>query len=191
MRKILVTEIELPSCNHLRYIWFTLPDIMEKGGYVAIVSFDSFFHGYSKRRGEHGRNWKLKEGRKPRIITRASYQTLYVAHRPDEVFGLTISTDAPHVEVATLWDFYKLIGYDYKKQRWIDPEIPGSIIRRIPPECGAILIKTLESEIEDIRQKESESSHFLIDMRQERLTKIKQRMALDELTAEAQDMGLY
>lgn len=105
MRKILVSEIELPSCEHLRYIWFTLPDVIVEGGYVATISYDAFFHGV------RGRNWRPSRYHPKR-------DRLYVAHRPDEIYDHTVTPGVPHEEVATLWDFYTLIGYDYKKKKY-------------------------------------------------------------------------
>jgi hypothetical protein len=106
MRKVLVTEIGLPSCEHIRYIWFTLPDVVgEKGGYVATISYDYFFHGIK------GRNWRP---------SRKHARRLYIGRLPDEIFDNTITDGVPQVEVPTVWDFYKLIGYDYKKKKY-DP----------------------------------------------------------------------
>ncbi len=78
----------------------------EKGAYVAIVSYNSFFYGMKKR------NWRPSHQKSPK------YTRLYVAHRPDEIFDNTVTPGVPHEEVSTLWDFYKLIGYDHKAQKY-------------------------------------------------------------------------
>ena len=147
MTKFRVTEIELPSCEHLRYIWFTLPSCVDKGGYVAVTSYNSYFCGY-KRRRNHG------PGR------------MYVAREEWEIDYYF--PDVPIVEVDTIWDFYKLIGFDYKRNKYGPLTTSNAITARQNPPVG-----------------------YRYDANMDMFKKMRQPEILDELTAESQKMGLY
>ena len=92
-----VTVLELPSCAHLEYVALTLPDWGQKGAYIQRVSYNAFFHS-----GRHSKN---------RTPTR-----LYVAKHADEPHYPMAGVRT--VPMASLWDFYRHIGYDWKKKRY-------------------------------------------------------------------------
>ena len=113
--KLIVTEIFLKEgCRHGRY--FRVP-IDGKGCYVddcgntfdyrSRGSVNSFFFGVKKR------NQKKKE-------------RLYHACDEDEhITTLAITkklSNHPmpsYIDVDSVWDFYKLINYDYKARKWL------------------------------------------------------------------------
>lgn len=96
--EILATEIDLKNgCKHRRYIIFPL-DGGKDFCYRSRISYDYFAHGRKRR------NWKRDE-------------LLYACDHHDG-FRRMDDPDAEVVHVDSVWDFYKTIGYDYKKQKW-------------------------------------------------------------------------
>ncbi len=84
--------------NHAKYYKFKLPQVGEKDFYRMTSSYNWFFHG-PKRRNE------LPD----RLFT--------VAHEDERAPEFFIK-GVELVDVGSLWDFYKAVGYDYKKQKW-------------------------------------------------------------------------
>lgn len=104
--RVLVTEIDQKTLDHTRYIWFDLPFVCDPGGYIATGSFSAFFHGaqhYKKR--NHSPRFLYTVAWGEDLDFRLRYDWRYHIH-------------TPNVVVKTLWDFYKLIGYDHKKNRY-------------------------------------------------------------------------
>lgn len=104
MKRVVVTEIDPKNAyNHARYIWFDLPGVTEPGGYRAIMSYNAFFSGRKKR--NHAPISLL----------------LYTAAIDDDIdFMLKYSyhIHVPNIVVKTIWDFYALIGYDHKRNKY-------------------------------------------------------------------------
>lgn len=98
MRTFRVTILEMPSCRHLEYVYVTLPDWGQKGAYTQRVSFNAFFHGMKERN---------------RTKTR-----LYVER--DVLFSTLDEKGVPQREIDSMWDFYKYIGYDWKKNKYVN-----------------------------------------------------------------------
>lgn len=88
-----------------------LPSVSEPGFYRQVTSFNAFFNSVRQR------NWKnaIRRG----VGTPDGDWTLYGATHESEynMTGLP-DVDLPIVDVHSIWDFYKIIGYDYKKRAW-------------------------------------------------------------------------
>ena len=100
MITIVVTEIDLDTYKHLRYLKFPL-DGAKNFCYRARVIYSSFAHS------RHSRCQKRNE------------LLYYSNHETDRVGFNSMDIRIPVVELENLWDFYKYIGYDYKKKKWI------------------------------------------------------------------------
>lgn len=94
----------VPVENH----YFNLPDCGEPRFYQSIVSYTWF----RKREGERFRKWYYDPEHASKPLTRA---------RVDYADDLTRCVDnlLPKFEHESIWDLYKAIGYDYKKQRYV------------------------------------------------------------------------
>lgn len=103
MIKIVCTVVDLrtPDYNHLGYIRFDLDDGKDFC-YRSRVSYEYF-----------------AQGRKFRNRRPGEFQ--YGCRRETEMTGYfsTMDPALPIVDVANLWEFYKHINYDYKRQKWI------------------------------------------------------------------------
>ena len=100
MIKIVVTEIDMSTYKHLRHLKFYL-DGGKDFCYRSRVSFNAF--AYSKHKYNQKRNKLL----------------YYCTHETDRIGLSRLDIRVPVVELDTLWDFYKFIGYDYKSKKWI------------------------------------------------------------------------
>lgn len=113
MIDIHVTELTRPG-NHTRYIRFDLDD-GKQFCYRSRVSHDAFFRNHKKKRN---RNDKFG------YVSKRMYEfqfdvdawTHMMKKHPDlpDIYG-----SVPVVTVKNLWEFYKLIGYNYKTKKWI------------------------------------------------------------------------
>ena len=104
MYNIVFTEIDLKDgCKHKRYIRFPL-DSGKDFDYRARMSYTYFASGLKKR------NWR-PNSKNP--------HTVYSGNREDE-WNMVVGryATAPMVDVGSIWEFYDLIGYNYKQQRW-------------------------------------------------------------------------
>lgn len=97
----LVTVIELPSCRHIAYVSFVLPRITEDGGYRDATSFNAFFHS-----SRHPNRTKTR---------------LFYVEDDEEVPGWKRNSieKTGCTAVRDIWAFYKHIGYDYKRQKFL------------------------------------------------------------------------
>ena len=96
---IIAKEISLVTYEHLRYIRFDL-DTGKGFCYRSRVSYDYFAHGLKNRNKKPGK-------------------LMYICEHEDELKGFgRIDPAIPLIDVPNLWEFYKFIGYDYKKQKW-------------------------------------------------------------------------
>lgn len=125
-RLIRVVKInKLDGCKHEEMHTFNLPTPVEPRFYRSVTSFSAFFHHPVKDR---------KTGR--HTFRSNSRDTLWYSHRPDEwelslrseermrnkfplKDGYLYDSELPVTEHGTIWDFYKHIGYDYKKRKWL------------------------------------------------------------------------
>lgn len=94
----------------------TMPSVPEHDFYRQTVSFDAFRNFVAKVCAKTDRltyyykdefSLKCEEESKARFIEEYG----------DKVKGWLIATDLPGISHASLWDFYKYIGYDYKKKK--------------------------------------------------------------------------
>ena len=99
MSNIVVTVIDLKTFEHLLYIRFPL-DAGKNFCYRSRMSYNAFT-------GVKGRCYKRKE-------------TLYHCKHEYEMVGFLgkIDESLPMVTANSIWEFYKLVGYDYKKKKW-------------------------------------------------------------------------
>ncbi len=94
---------ELHNSLHVRY------HIVTYQGYRAILSSNAFFYGVKKHKRD------TKRG----IIWASHYEhEHYMYTRLDSLGFSNWQSELPVIEHASIWDFYKYIGYDYKKKRW-------------------------------------------------------------------------
>lgn len=114
MIEVVVTEIAIDqNCKPLRRIHLDV-DGGKDFCYRGRVSFDAFFSG------KHKRNWR----KDPR---RLYHQKQKEEHEMSErIFanslrkcGAAKPEAVPEFKVASVWAFYELIGYDYKRKRFI------------------------------------------------------------------------
>jgi hypothetical protein len=78
--------------------------------YRARVSSNYFFMG-------NHRNWK--DGACPKGYPKPGSIIYSFHHDFDPHIEYLIKKDTPVIEVGSIWEFYKAIGYDYKKQKWL------------------------------------------------------------------------
>jgi len=109
-----VSEVNLmPPYDHKRIWRFTVENLLVKNHYRAVTSLSSFFYN-TKRRNQKGNKF------------------LYICRRQEEWDSFiefdkrvckTIGENYQNPKIIPLnsiWQFYKVIGYDYKKQKWLD-----------------------------------------------------------------------
>ena len=97
---ILCMQIDRHTNEHVRYITFDLDDGKPILCYRSRVSYSAFAHSLKRRN--------------------CSKKHLYVCdHARDR--ARFMQKNVPMIEVPNLWDFYKLIGYDYKRKRFQEP----------------------------------------------------------------------
>lgn len=96
---IIVTEIDRasPDCEHLSYHKFPLPKCGEPGFYRQVSSFNWYFNGSKKR--NHNKH------------------LIYYAQDESEKFFPPIKS-VPMFIHENIWEFYKAIGYDHKKNKY-------------------------------------------------------------------------
>jgi hypothetical protein len=110
---ILVTEIGMPGCSHLRYIRFPV-DGDKDFDYRMRTTFNAFFHGAKQRnykptvkkvtRLYHQQDWETKVRDNDLLKEMTGKDML-------EKFGVT--------DVANIKEFFALIGYDNKTKKWL------------------------------------------------------------------------
>ena len=105
----IIEEIKRRDNSPKRRWRLHLPNYSEKGYYQQYVSFNCFFYG-------RYRNWKnvilSKSGGFP-----DGNWTLYY---PKSECQHNDSNDLPIVDVYSIWDFYKIIGYDRERKKWME-----------------------------------------------------------------------
>jgi hypothetical protein len=116
MIEIVVTELGISKSNsdHRGYIHFDLDDGREFC-YRSRVSHDAFFHNPRTKRNRNGRYLYISKHQSEHQIDidvwNASMERI---PGPPDMYA-----NVPRIRVKNLWEFYKLIGYDYKRKKWI------------------------------------------------------------------------
>jgi hypothetical protein len=100
----IITEIDLSNgCKHTRYFRFPL-DGGKEFCYRSRTSYNAFFNGMKKRNYTKPRHY------------------LY-AGKDEEEFEINkrmrLIENPEFIDVSSIWEFYKLIGFDYKNNKWI------------------------------------------------------------------------
>lgn len=111
--------------KHLILHRVALPTVREKGFYRQTGTYNAFFHSDKDRNNFwalHPNTAKVNgfKSRKP------THQYWYYSMHWDEFVerenrwnqGEMSDLNLPRVEHASMWDFYKHIGYDYKTMKW-------------------------------------------------------------------------
>ncbi len=105
MHTLIVTELALSKNwqddQHVCYHKFNLPAVGEAGFYRDRMSCNAFFHS-------------CKVGR-----NRTKTRLFVYRHENEPAFYF--DKTLPMIEHANIWDFYKNVGYDYKKKAWLKP----------------------------------------------------------------------
>lgn len=96
-----VTQLGMPECTHDVY------HVVRFEGYRATVSAGAFFHGMRchETHKKAGRCWPSHDRHDHYLYIKSGIW----------------QDDVSVIEHATIWDFYKHIGWDYKKQRYFLP----------------------------------------------------------------------
>jgi hypothetical protein len=95
----------------------TMPDISEHDDYRQGVSFNAFTNFVGKLCAKTGRltfHYKDEFSLKCEEESKARFLEQYGA---DKVGGWLIATELPGVSHSSIWEFYKYIGYDYKRKK--------------------------------------------------------------------------
>jgi hypothetical protein len=109
MTNIIVTEIDLTTkdFNHIRNFRFDL-DNGKKQCHHSRTSYNAFAHASRS---------SLKNG-KTAPCWRKNYR-LYYCNEEDYAIELNkINNTLPLINLNSLWDFYRYIGYNYKTKKW-------------------------------------------------------------------------
>ncbi len=102
------------------------PDFNEKRGYVGLISFGAF---ESRQLLRHVPKAELR-GRKlpPLSPTFRVYNWVFdwKMHKKfsEKAMGYDHYATIPNLQHASIWDFYKFIGYAYKTNTWSPPPTP-------------------------------------------------------------------
>lgn len=98
-----IMELDLQTHKPVRFFQIDLPAPLYEG-YKQVVSWNAFFHGTRRK----NRNDKF-------LYTSYSYEewpyyegVFYDSQRK-----------IPIIEVDNVWEFYKMIGYDYKTKKYL------------------------------------------------------------------------
>jgi hypothetical protein len=99
---IIATEVDMTDgCKHLRYIRFPLDDGKTPICYRSRVSYNAF--AYSVKGRNYNPNFK-------------NARILWACDHEDQKTWM--DSDIPIIDVKNVWEFYKLIGYDYKTKKY-------------------------------------------------------------------------
>lgn len=106
-------EIQLSGCKHTRYIQFDLDD-GKPLCYRSRMSHNAFFHGFKTQRNRNSRYLYTYKHLEEHRWTMESWKRTMSQH-PEikDIYG-----SVPVVTVKNLWEFYELIGWDYRKKKW-------------------------------------------------------------------------
>jgi hypothetical protein len=90
-----------------------LPEVSQHDFYRQVCSFNAFFCGLK------GRNWKNGIYRGVGIIPAGDWTLYNQAHESDYNITKLPDIDLPIVDVDGIWEFYKIIGFDYKTKKYL------------------------------------------------------------------------
>ena len=103
MRFVYAIEINLTTFSHDAVHIFDLPNYGEPNFYRSVSSFNAFFNGMSQK----NHNWKANK------LYHANFKReLDILKQYKETLEL------PQKIYYDIWDFYKKIGYNYKRKRY-------------------------------------------------------------------------
>ena len=96
-----------------------IPRATEPGFYRAVVSMGAFQHREGQR--AFGEKARAKRVILPvyYALQRRQERELNYAHHMHR-YGTEYREKLPIIEHESIWDFYKYIGYDYKKKRFVE-----------------------------------------------------------------------
>lgn len=96
-----------------------IPRATEPGFYRAVVSMGAFQHRELTRVfGEKVRTRRQEVPFYYALQRRQEVELRYASHV--HRYGKTLKEILPIIEHESIWDFYKYIGYDYKKKRFVE-----------------------------------------------------------------------
>jgi hypothetical protein len=104
---IVVSEV-FSTSKHGRYFRFPLDPNNGKFDYRARVSYNCFFR---KRNHKKNKTIYYAQSSESYNISKDSYNKIGEKH------GLKMEHE--FIDLNSIWEFYKEIGYDYKKQKWL------------------------------------------------------------------------
>lgn len=105
MLKVIVEEFDWNDVNSISKFYEVDIDGKDKSPYRARKSYGSFLHGPSDKN-------LSPDGRIFMFVCYGRTTPTFELH--EKIHG-----KIDLIEVESLWEFYKLIGYDYKKKKWI------------------------------------------------------------------------
>ena len=112
--KFAIVEINLADSSHVHLHILSLPPTSEHGEFQRqTTSFSWFFHGP-----------KSRNQTKTKLFYAIWWDEFEIKVKKDRktmaehcIRGLD-DTELPTTTHASLWDFYKAVGYDYKTKKW-------------------------------------------------------------------------
>jgi hypothetical protein len=123
MRQLAIKQFS-PADGAMCVHMVTVPDFRDPGFYRSTMSYSAFFHGH---RNDRNNFWALH----PRTAKANGFKSKKPTHKfwyhmiPREEWEDNIKREfykldkaLPIVEHASIWDFYKHIGFDYKTGKW-------------------------------------------------------------------------
>jgi hypothetical protein len=111
-----IIEVCKKTSKHLKIHKLVLPDFKEKGSHQQGISFSAFF-SYKKKRNENDNVTFCKKFWFDYLQDIDSFKKFCESRNLD--IEIQTHENTPFVEHRSLWDFYKSIGYDYKKKKFI------------------------------------------------------------------------
>jgi hypothetical protein len=111
-RMLIVKEIAMPECRHVRYFKFPI-DPGSDFNYRSRTSINAFFHSTKQR------NYKPTVA-KAQFLYHSSHEEEYLRMKQVEIesFGEDIHAHVPMTELPDIWAFYQLIGWEHKTKTW-------------------------------------------------------------------------
>ena len=114
IRAILFLKEEMTEIH-----WFKLPDYKEHRFYQTTVSYGGFKRRDAKRL-MNNHNRRRLDSKFPKLDKYWSFKPVYEFDAVEQMEAkYNIYKGIPVQCHASLWDFYKAIGYEYKKQRYV------------------------------------------------------------------------
>lgn len=130
-RVFVIIEVDRKTCKHVHQHHLILPNVCDKGGYVQISSYNAFTTG--KRKG------KITEYEKKNYLDGCCYSPtkLYISKSNREFLMFLdiekkyfeklkesdpdwrFDDELPKTTYYSIFDFYKAIGFDHKKRKYI------------------------------------------------------------------------